>query len=104
MHSYATRQQVIADMKMAGISLRTQQNYLGVIDRFFGKHWLTPEQVTEKMVNDYLNAQIERGICHGTLKPIRFALQFLFQNTLRRDWGLFKKESPRPDAIACPAR
>jgi hypothetical protein len=36
------------------------------------------------------------------MRPIRAALQFVFQNTLGRDWGLFKKESPARDASVCP--
>ena len=101
MNSIAIRQQVIADMKMAGHSARTQMNYLDIMDRFVRGVWLGPEQVTEKMLADYLNAQIERGVAYGTFKPIRHALQFLFQNTLRRDWDLFKKGSPLPSVSVC---
>jgi hypothetical protein len=98
------RQQVISDMKMAGLSAKTQEDYLGIIDRFFGKVWVTPEQVTEKMVMEYLKAKIQLGVTPGTLRPMRYALQFFFQNTLRRDWSLFKKESPRPNDNACLKR
>jgi hypothetical protein len=101
MRSSVIRQQVISDMKMAGLAARTQEDYLAIIDRFFGKVWVAPEQVTEKMVMDYLSARIKLGVTPGTLRPMRHALQFFFQNTLRRDWDLFKKESPLQNSNAC---
>jgi Phage integrase, N-terminal SAM-like domain len=101
MRSSVIRQQVITDMKMAGLAARTQEDYLAIIDRFFGKVWVAPEQVTEKMVMDYLTAKIRLGVTPGTLRPMRHALQFFFQNTLRRDWDLFKKGSPPPNSNAC---
>ena len=102
MHSSEIRQQVITDMKMAGLSGGTQEVYLGIMDRFFRKAWLAPEQVTEAMVRDYLNGEIARGVGHSSFKPTRFALQFLFENTLQRDWDLFKKESLLPGDSVCP--
>lgn len=104
MSSSVIRQQVISDMKMAGLAAKTQEDYLGIIDRFFGNVWVAPEQVTEKMALDYLKAKIERGITPGTLRPMRCALEFFFQNTLGRDWDLFKKESPLPSGNACRKR
>jgi hypothetical protein len=45
------------------------------------------------------------GRCHGTLAPVRAGLQFIFLNTLRRDWDLLKKNrSPPPQASAQGAR
>ena len=104
MNSGEIRQQVINDMKMAGLAVKTREQYLGMIERFFAKVWVAPEQVTEAMVRDYLNARIERGVTAGTLKPMRYALAFLFQETLGRDWGLFKKESPRRVGSVCRNR
>lgn len=98
------RQQVISDMKIAGLAAKTQEDYLGIIDRFFGNLWVAPEQVTEKMVMDYLKAKIQRGVTPGTLRPMRCALEFFFQNTLGRDWDLFKKGSPLPSDNACLRR
>jgi len=101
MSSNVIRQQVISDMKLAGLAAKTQEDYLGMMDRFFGNVWVAPEQVTEKMVADYLKSKIQRGITPGTLRPMRYALQFVFQNTLGRDWDLFKKESGPPRSSVC---
>lgn len=104
MSSSVIRQQVITDMEIAGLAAKTQEDYLAIIDRFFGKVWVAPEQVTEKMVTDYLKAKVRHGVTSGTLRPMRYALQFFFQNTLGRDWDLFKKESPLPNSSACRKR
>ena len=101
MHSNEIRQQVIADMKMAGLSLSTQRVYLGIMDRFVRTTWAAPEQVSETMLRDHLRSEIERGVARGTFQPIRYALKFLFHNTLRRDWDLFKKESRFPSVSDC---
>ncbi|MBP8305601.1 MAG: phage integrase N-terminal SAM-like domain-containing protein [Phycisphaerae bacterium] len=102
--SSALRQQVIADMKVAGLAPRTQQSYLEAMGRFIRATWIVPEQATEKQVGAYLQALVERGISPGGFKQVRFGLQFLFENTLRRDWGLFKKSAERPSASASPER
>lgn len=102
MNSSEIRQQVMADMKMAGLSAGTQRAYLYAMDRFFRRTWLAPDQVTEKILGHYLNEVIDRGAAPGTLRPTRFALEFLFRNTLRRDWELFKKESPLSSVSVCP--
>ena len=104
MSSSVIRQQVITDMEVAGLAAKTREDYLAIIDRFFGKVWVAPEQVTEKMVMDYLKAKVRLGVTPGTLRPMRYALQFFFQNTLGRDWDLFKKESPLPNGNACLKR
>lgn len=101
MHSSKIRQQVMADMKLAGLSVSTQNRYLDVMDRFFRRAWVSPEQVTEQMVRDYLSGEIERGTAYGTFRPTRYGLEFLFQNTLGRDWDLFKKEWPFPSVSDC---
>ena len=94
--SSTIRKQVIADMKVAGLAATTQQDYLGVMDRFIRTTWESPEQATEEQVAGYLRAQIEGGMSQGGFKQTRFALQFLFENTLRREWGLFKKSVEHP--------
>jgi hypothetical protein len=91
--SSTVRQQVIADMKVAGLAPTTQRVYLQAMERFIRATWVVPEQATEAQVEAHLRAQVERGISQGGFKQARHGLQFLFENTLRRDWGLFKKSA-----------
>ena len=96
------RQQVIADMKLAGLSGGTQDQYLRHMDQFVRATWTVPEQAGQEQVAAYLQNVMERGISVGTFKPMRAALQFLFENTLHRKWDVFKKDVLRPNGSGCP--
>ena len=100
--SSSVKQQVIEDLRMAGLSPATQKAYLAIIVRFVNRTRIRPQDATEAQVAEYLRGLIQSGLCQGTIRPTRYALQFIFQNTLRRDWGLFKKESPPRGASVCP--
>jgi len=97
----SVKQQVIRDLQMAGLAVGTQRTYLDIIVRFVRRTRTRPQDATEAQVAEYLRGLIQSGLCQGTIRPIRSALQFLFQNTLGRTWGLFKKESPRRIASVC---
>jgi len=97
----SVREQVIADLKMAGLSRGTQGVYLWCMDRFFQATWVAPERATQEQVAAYLQRMIDRGTCAGTFKPVRAALQFLFENTLERSWKVFKKDVPCPRGDGC---
>ena len=100
--SKSVKQQVIEDLQMAGLAPSTQKIYLEIIVRFVNQTRTRPQDATEAQVADYLRGLIKQGKCQGTIRPIRSALQFVFQNTLGRQWALFKKGSPPRAANACP--
>ena len=100
--SNSVKQQVIEDLQMAGLAPSTQKIYLEIIVRFVRQTRIRPQDATEAQVADYLRGLISQGRCQGTIRPIRSALQFVFQNTLGRQWGLFKKGSPPRVASVCP--
>lgn len=97
----SVRQQLIDDLKMAGLAPGTQQRYLAIVLLFVRRTRLRPQDAGEDQVQQYLRQLIDSGLSRGTLAPTKAALEFLFCNTLGREWGLFKKESPLPDANAC---
>ena len=100
--SSSVKQQVIEDLQLAGVSPTTRKIYLRLIVQFVKRTRIRPQDATEAQVAEYLRGLIQRGLCQGTIRPTRYALQFIFQNTLRRDWVLFKKESPPRGASVCP--
>ena len=99
--SSSVKQQVIEDLQMAGLAPGTQKIYLGIIVRFVNRTRIRPQDASEAQVAGYLRGLIQSGQCQGTIRPTRCALQFIFQNTLGRQWGLFKKGSPPRGASAC---
>jgi hypothetical protein len=100
--SSSVKQQVIRDMQMAGLAESTQRVYLASIVRFVKRTRTRPQDATEEQVAEYLRGLISRGQCQGTIRQVRGALQFVFENTLARQWGLFKKRLPRCVAGVCP--
>lgn len=100
--SSRVKQQFIQDMQLAGLARSTQKVYLASVMRFVRFTRTRPQDATEAQVADYLRGLINQGRCHGTIQQVRGALQFIFQNTLQRHWGLFKKRSPQSVAGVCP--
>ena len=85
------RDQFVRDMQVAGLSAGTQRRYVSSVNGFFKSTWASPESATERDVQSFLIAQRDLGVARETFRGYRYALQFLFVNTLGRDWPLFKK-------------
>ena len=89
--SHAMRDQFVRDMQVAGLSAGTQTRYLSSVNGFFRDTWREPTSVAERDVQDFLIALRAQGVARETFRGYRYALQFLFANSLGRDWPLFKK-------------
>lgn len=85
------KDQFVRDMQVAGLSPGTQRRYVSSVNGFFKSTWTSPEVATERDVQSFLIAQRDLGVAGETFRGYRYALQFLFGNTLGRDWPLFKK-------------
>ena len=90
------KERMVADMELAGLSSSTQAEYLRAVEGFVRKTWLSPSDTQEVDLAEYLRFLVGNGAAKGTFKTARYGLQFLFQNTLSRDWALFKKNSEFP--------
>ena len=65
----------------------------------------SPDELSEEEVRVYLLAMRERGAARGTFKANHYGIQFLYLNTLNRDWALFsKKRSATPSRSGSPIR
>ena len=89
--SHEMKEQFVRDMQVAGLSSGTQTRYLSSVNGFFKDTWLEPTSVGERDVQDFLIALRAQGVARETFRGYRYALQFLFANSLGRDWALFKK-------------
>ena len=87
----SVKQQFIQDLKMAGLAPATQELYLRAVLRFVRRTKIRPQDATEGQVADYLREQIQRGLGQGAIRPTKCGLQFIFENTLGRQWPVFKK-------------
>jgi hypothetical protein len=100
--SSSVKQQLIQDLQMAGLAPSTQKVYLDIVVRFVNRTRIRPQDATEAQVAEYLRGLINQGQCQGTIRPVRTALQFVFENTLGRRWPLFKKGLGLYAANVCP--
>ena len=89
--SNALMAQFVRDMQVAGHCEGTQRAYLEAVQRFIQATWIAPAAATEADFQSYLIALRRRDVAGETFRVQRFALQFLFQNTLAREWAIFKK-------------
>ena len=89
----ALRDRMIGDMKLAGLSVRTQQAYTQAVKRLATFYRRRPDQLSEEDVRAFLVHEIDGGIARGTFKRVHFGLEFFFVTTLGRDWPLFSKKN-----------
>jgi len=97
------RSKMIDDMQAAGLVAGTQALYLRAVRGLAKYYRRAPDQLSEAEVRSYLlHLRDHRGIAHGTFHPQHGGIQFLFTQTLDREWSLFsKKEFAHPSANVC---
>ena len=99
------RVRMIQDMMLAGLASTTQAIYVEAVRRLAAHYRRSPDELTEEEVRAYLVALRERGVARGTFKANHYGIQFLYRQTLDRDWALFsKKRFVTRDRSACPWR
>ena len=99
------RQRMIEDMTLAGLSPTTQAIYIKAVRGLAAHYHRSPDQLSEEEVRSYLLRMRERGAARGTFKANHYGIQFLYRNTLSRDWALFsKKRSASPSRSGSPIR
>jgi len=97
------RQRMIEDMKLAGLSAGTHAIYIKAVRGLAAHYRRSPDQLSEEEVRAFLLSMRERGAARGTFKANHYGIQFLYRNTLNRDWALFsKKRSASPSRSAFP--
>jgi integrase/recombinase XerD len=98
------RDRMIQDLKLAGLVDGTRQVYLRAVRQLAAYYMLSPDQLSERQVQDYiLYVRDELGVAKGTFEPMFAGLKFFYVNTLGYDWALFtKKKSASHARNGCP--
>lgn len=97
------RMRMIEDMRTAGLTSGTQAIYLDGVRRLAAHYRRSPDLLSEEEVRAYLIGLRERGVALGTFKTNHGGIQFLYRQTLDRDWQLFGKKKDPPAEAAAPA-
>ena len=81
------RQLMIEDMKLRGLKPSTQATYLEAI-KVLARHYDRQlDEITQEQVRDFLIYLIDtKGYAKSTYKVYMYAIKFLYQNTLGRQW------------------
>lgn len=96
------KEQFTADMQVAGLAAGSQKRYLSCVNAFLRETWLSPDTATEHDIQQFFIALRARDVAGETYRGYRFALSFLFENTLQRNWSFFKKKSRHPRSVVSP--
>jgi hypothetical protein len=101
----ALRLRMIEDMQLAGLASGTQASYVQAVRGLAAHYRRAPDQLSEDEVRAYLLGLRERGVARGTFKTQHYGIQFLYRQTLNRDWPLFsKKRFGSPARSGCRPR
>lgn len=81
------RRRMLEDMKLHGLAASTQQIYINAI-RALAKHFnRPPDQINEQEIRQFFVHLTEvRKLSASTIRTYLFAIKFLYQRTLRRQW------------------
>ena len=98
------RERMSQDLKLAGLEEGTQQVYLRAVRQLAAYYMLSPDQLSERHVQDYiLYVRDELAVAKGTFEPMFFGLKFFYVNTLGYQWPLFTKKKCASHATSdCP--
>lgn len=91
------RDQMLADLQLKGITIRTQKTYLREVEnlaKYFGK---SPDELGESEIKEYLlYLRNERKVSEGTYRFYSYGLRFFYKHTLKRDYVMEKILFPKP--------
>lgn len=90
------------DLKLAGLSERTQEAYIRAVRQLAEHYWRSPETITEEEVRQYfLVMKNVKKYARGTMTIALCGIKFFYEKTLGRDWKVMGLVRP-PSAKTLP--
>jgi hypothetical protein len=97
------RERMIRDMNLAGMTQRTQKEYIRAVRQLIDRYGISPVKISEEQVYQYLT-DLHKNVARGTFQVKYSGIKFFFYQTLDVNWNLFtKKKSACPARSVCPA-
>jgi len=88
----ALREQMRADLQLAGLSERTQEAYLRSVRQFAEHVGRPPDQITEAEFRQYfLFLKNEKRFAPSSLALAFYGIRFFYRRTVPRDWTTLKQ-------------
>ena len=80
---------MLEDMRLNGLSPKTQQSYVGAVARLARHYGRSPDMLGEEDIRRFfLHLRDERHASDSTLNVYFCAIRFFFEKTLRRNWSV----------------
>lgn len=93
------RDRFIEDMRLAGLSARTQEAYAQAVGQLVARVGKGPLRVTEEDIREYfLFMTQEKRVARGTATIALCATKFFFEKTLQRTWTTLVIARPAPES------
>jgi integrase/recombinase XerD len=84
----ALREAMQREMALRGLAPRTQRVYLGWMLRLIRHTRVSPDQVSESQVRDYLAGLAQGGLSPSSVNQAISAIAFFFRRVVARKWDL----------------
>jgi len=88
----ALREKIMEEMTLSGLAEGTQISYIQAMERLARHYRKSPDKIAEQEVRDYLLQLKKDHVARGTFKITYYALKYLYESVLHRDWPLFLKK------------
>jgi integrase len=91
-HTTPLREQMQAELQLAGLSERTQAAYLRAVRQLADHFVRPPDQLTEAELRSYfLYVKNEKRWAVASLRLAFYGIQFFYRRTVPRDWATLKQ-------------
>ncbi len=81
------RERMLEDLRLRGLSSRTQEAYVGAVRQLAAHFHQPPEHLTEDDLRQYfVHLTTVKQVSASTLTQALCGIKFFYQHTLRRDW------------------
>lgn len=81
-------------MKLAGLSWRTQLEYIRAVRQLVKRYGISPDRISEGQVRQYL-VDLHKSFSRGNFELKYYGIKFFYYRTLGVDWNLFSRKKIR---------
>jgi integrase/recombinase XerD len=93
------REAMQREMALRGFAPKTQRAYLSWIVRLSRENRLSPDQISEDQVRDFLAGLAKRGLSPSTVNQAISAVVFFFRSVVPREWKFEVRHQRAPQRL-----
>lgn len=89
------RERMLEDLRLRGLSSKTQEAYVGAVRQLAAHYHKAPDQLTQEELRQYFLYQTDvKQVGSSTLAIALTGIKFFYQRTLGRDWPMLELVRP----------